>query len=325
MKLWGKSAESDLKIFFATDLHGSEICFRKALKAPEFYGASMLIIGGDLSGKALIPTVPSAEGRIADFLGKRECLITETDETQFARHVADSGYYVWPIDDLAELDDDCLRAQAYREAVCGRLAEWIDRADAYLSNTGMHCYMAPGNDDEQLVDEVLETSKSVINGEGELLDLRDGLRLASCGYSNPTPWHTHREETEDGLSSRMDRIVPQGEDCSNLVLNFHVPPYDSTLDVCAALDEDQRIIVNAGAPQMTNAGSSTTRHFIEDRQPLLALHGHIHECKGAATIGRTRCINPGSTYGDGMLAGCLIDLSCKAGVWRVDRYLLTSG
>jgi Icc-related predicted phosphoesterase len=314
-----------LRVFFATDLHGSEICFRKALAAPGFYDASLLIIGGDLSGKAMIPTFPEPGGRAAHFLGRKEHLATAADEERFARHVADGGYYVWPVDDPAQLDDEEQRSTAFRSAVKERLTNWMRLADERLTAAGLRCYMAPGNDDEDFVDEVLATSSTVVNGEGQVLEIADGLRLASCGWSNPTPWRTHREEPEEALMARMHRLLPAEGDGEGLLLNFHVPPQRTNLDVCAALDENLKAVIKGGMPVMTSAGSSSTRRLIETRQPILSLHGHIHESKGAEKIGRTQCLNPGSTYGDGLLAGCLVDLARHDGEWRVERFLFTSG
>jgi uncharacterized protein len=320
-----KRKRFDLRVFFATDLHGSEICFRKALAAPGFYEANLLIVGGDLSGKAMIPTLPATGGRVAEFLGKEEHLDTSEEEKRFARHVADAGYYVWAVADPAQLDDEEERARAFREAVRERLAHWVELADERLPAAGLRCYMAPGNDDEDFVDDVLATADAIVNGEGQVLEIADGLRLASCGWSNPTPWETHREESEEALMARMDRLVPAHDGGEGLLLNFHVPPHGTNLDVCAALDDDHKVVVRSGVPLMTSAGSVSTRHFIETRQPVLSLHGHIHESKGAETIGRTPCLNPGSTYGDGMLAGCLVDLVEQDGHWTVEQFSFTSG
>jgi Icc-related predicted phosphoesterase len=273
----------------------------------------------------MIPTFPEPGGRVAHFLGREEHLATAADEERFARHVADAGYYVWPVDGPAQIDDGEERSTAFRSAVKSRLIEWMRLADERLSAAGLRCYMAPGNDDEDFVDEVISGSSTVVNGEGRVLEVADGLRLASCGWSNPTPWRTHREEPEEALMSRMERIVPLDDDGEGLVLNFHVPPRGTNLDVCPALDDDHRVVIKSGAPVMTSAGSTSTRRFIETRQPVLSLHGHIHESKGAETLGRTQALNPGSTYGDGMLAGCLVDMVKQNGRWKVEQFLFTSG
>ena len=62
---------------------------------------------------------------------------------------------------------------------------------------------------------------------------------------------------------------------------------------------------------MASVGSIAVRAAIEKYQPLLGLHGHIHESRSAQKIGRTLCINPGSEYGEGVLRGILLELSSK--------------
>ena len=45
-----KSANSEVKMFFASDLHGSNVCFKKFINGAQFYGADVLVLGGDLTG-----------------------------------------------------------------------------------------------------------------------------------------------------------------------------------------------------------------------------------------------------------------------------------
>lgn len=316
----------DVRIFFATDIHASEICFRKALAAPSFYGANVLILGGDLSGKALVPVVTQPQGGwTASFMGRIESIASEEDLERFRSRVADAGYYTWDLSDPDMINDEQAYVAAFKRGVKNRLKQWVQLADGRLQKEAIRCFVAPGNDDEFEVDEVLAESKAIINGEGTLLEIADNLWLASCGYSNPTPWDTPREESEEQLANRLEKIVSAETAASNLILNFHVPPYGTNLDVCPELDDDLKVVIKSGAIVMKSAGSTATRRFIEERQPLLGLHGHIHESKGKEHIGRTLCLNPGSTYGDGLLAGCLVDLSNDDGVWTIERFQFTSG
>jgi Icc-related predicted phosphoesterase len=71
---------------------------------------------------------------------------------------------------------------------------------------------------------------------------------------------------------------------------------------------------------ITGVGSKAVRRAIETYQPILSLHGHIHESRGVATIGRTVCINPGSEYPDGVLRGAIVDFDRDG----VKSYVLTS-
>jgi Icc-related predicted phosphoesterase len=68
-------------------------------------------------------------------------------------------------------------------------------------------------------------------------------------------------------------------------------------------------------------GSTAVRAAIEEHQPLLSLHGHIHESGGAVRIGRTLAINAGSEYGEGVLRGVLVTV----GGGKVLRYQATTG
>ena len=60
---------------------------------------------------------------------------------------------------------------------------------------------------------------------------------------------------------------------------------------------------------LTPVGSTAVRELIERIQPVLALHGHIHESRGVANIGKTVAINPGSSYTEGVLQGVIVTLS----------------
>jgi len=72
---------------------------------------------------------------------------------------------------------------------------------------------------------------------------------------------------------------------------------------------------------MSNVGSTAVRKAIETHQPMLGLHGHIHDSKGMCRIAKTLCLNPGSEYVDGVLRGIIVDLDES----KVRDYLFTSG
>lgn len=66
--------------------------------------------------------------------------------------------------------------------------------------------------------------------------------------------------------------------------------------------------MGAGQMIMKSVGSVAVREAIEQYQPLIGLHGHIHESRGATRIGRTVCVNPGSEYGEGILRGVIVEI-----------------
>jgi Icc-related predicted phosphoesterase len=143
--------------------------------------------------------------------------------------------------------------------------------------------------------------------------------MIASGWSNRTPWNTEREEDEDQLKVRYEAMISQLKDPRNAVFNIHVPPYKSGLDEAPELDKDLRPVL--AGQSLKPVGSTALREAIEKNQPLLSLHGHIHEGRGATRIGKTLCINPGSMYEQGTLLGAIVTL----GKNKIENYVLTSG
>ena len=156
------------------------------------------------------------------------------------------------------------------------------------------------------------------------MPLDDEHVMVSMPYVNPTPWRTPREAPEPELAERIEAIAGDLPDHGKVIFNFHAPPIASTLDTCPQLDwttDPPSQIASAGQPVLYGAGSSSVRAAIERYQPMLGLHGHIHESQAAAKLGRTLCVNPGSEYGEGVLRGCLITIADG----QVKSYQMTAG
>ena len=316
-----KTAEPVTKLFFASDLHGSERTFRKFLNAAKIYQVQALVMGGDVVGKIAIPIIREAsvngEPRYRAYLmGRTEYLqgparlqhFTETLETLGYYGVEmEAGEYQAIKDDKAEIE------RLFRRLALRRLTGWMQLADERLRGTGIKLYMMGGNDDAQsLLDELMLTSyESVVFCENRLVEISEHHVMVSAGVSTPTPWHTPREMEEADLAVLLDGLVQKLDDPAKAIFNFHVPPVDSTLDTCPQLDwttDPPSQIVKSGQAVLFGAGSHAVRKSIETYQPLLSLHGHIHESGGVTRIGRTTAINPGSEYGEGILRGCIVTL-----------------
>ena len=207
--------------------------------------------------------------------------------------------------------------EAGRNELLGRLmgervAAWMQLATERLADGNVPLYLIPGNDDEFVIDHVLnEPGWAPVNADGKVVDMPGGLQLLASGWSNHTPWQTPREETEDELYARLDALARQVLDPRRAVFMIHVPPYDSGLDTAPILDENLRPTVSAGDVLRGPVGSTAVRKLIETYQPLLSVHGHIHEAGGERTIGNTLCINPGSEANAGILRGYLVDIGDK--------------
>jgi Icc-related predicted phosphoesterase len=311
------SRDNDTKLFFATDIHGSERCFRKFLNAGRFYGADILLMGGDITGKMLVPVVEITPGQYETHLFGRRRTASADELPALRKQIADAGYYAYDTtpDEIAEFrEHPDLVEQQFRKVMHATLTSWLALAEERLEGTGITCLLAPGNDDPFFVDELLGSSARVINPDRHVVELEQGYTLLSVGYSNPTPWQSPRELPEGKLRQLIDKQAAQVPDMSRCIFSLHVPPKDTTIDQAMALDDEFRPIMRSGSPVITGVGSSAVREALETYEPLLGLHGHIHESRGEARFGRTRSLNPGSEYSEGVLRGALVTLSAKKGI-----------
>jgi len=309
------------RVFFATDLHGSEMCWRKFLNAAKFYEADVLICGGDMTGKAIIPIVEE-DGRFSLTLAGQAQTVGAEEVGEVEAQVRRRGYYPLRVTPqrLAELDESAdTRTHTFQEVMLDGVQRWMDMAKEKLGGSGIRLFVCPGNDDEMEVDDVIRRSDMVELGEGQVVEV-DGFSMISTGWSNHTPWNTHREETEEKLAERIEAMASQVPDSSKAIFNLHCPPYKSGLDEAPAIDADMKLL--HGGRALRPVGSTAVRAAIEKHQPLLSLHGHIHESKGAIKIGKTLSINPGSAYEEGMLMAAIVNLDAKKGI---KSYQLVNG
>jgi Icc-related predicted phosphoesterase len=312
------------RLFYAGDVHGSRVCWKKFVNAAAHYPADALVMGGDLTGKALVPIVREGDGAYsARVIGEQRVARTAEELDQMQQAISTNGMYPLIVDrDEAEAlaADAARREETFEKALLDELRLWVELADERLAGTETRAYVIPGNDDPWSVDEVLAAGTSVVACD-ERVELVGPHEMVSLGYSNRTPWDTPRELDEDEIYARLKRLTNQLEEPKRAIFNIHVPPRDSSLDTAFEVDEDLRYVLKGGRPHEVATGSSAVRQVIEEVQPLLSLHGHIHESKGVTTIGRTVAINPGSDYGSGHLDGCLVHL----GPDRVVNQYLVSG
>ena len=313
-----------MKVFFATDIHGSETCWRKFLNAAAFYKADMVILGGDVTGKVMVPIVSLRPGHWeVMFGGQRVQLDTEAELDNIKRKIRDRGYYpaVMSGDELDALsEEDGSVDRRFTQEMTKGLEMWLDMADSKLRGGEIPCILNGGNDDIWEIDDIIEQSPNVSFGEAKVIDI-GGFYLASMGWTNPTPWNTFREAPEDVLAGKIDAVVSQIPDMERAIFNFHAPPYGTGLDEAPALDETLR--PTHGGAVMKPVGSTAVRAAILKYQPMLSVHGHIHESKGVKKLGRTLAMNPGSSYTDGVLQGAILDLNEKKR--KVARYIMVNG
>jgi uncharacterized protein len=313
-------------LFFATDLHGSETCFRKFVAAARFYGADLLVLGGDLTGKLVVPLVAQPGGRWRAWVHGRERLLDEAGAAELERRARVAGSYTRRMgpEEHQRLEADPGAVEGlFAELMAETLRRWLDYANEKLDGSPVRILTAPGNDDPWLVDDVLRDhgGERVALVEGEVVEVAPGHELLTTGWTNKTPWDTPREYPEEAIAERLERLAGKLSNPASAIFNLHVPPYDSRLDTAPLLGQDLRVRTSMGAVVTAPVGSTAVRAAIERHQPLLSLHGHIHESGGAVRLGRTLAVNAGSEYGEGVLRGVLVTV----GGGKVLRYQATSG
>lgn len=309
-----------MRLFFASDIHGAELCFRKFISALDVYKADVGIILGDLSGKMIVPIIKRPDGKHeCTFLGHYSLLEDEAAVNEMLKQIAAIGFYHY-VTDQQEAErlykDKAAVDRIFFEEITKRLRHWMELADEKLAGKKAKVFMAPGNDDPLGVDEVINASKTIVNCDNKKVEF-DGYEMVTVAYSNPTPWDTPRECSEEELARKIEALVSQIRDMRRAIFNFHVPPYGTVMDLAPQLSKDMR----QAAGVMVHVGSKAVADAITKYQPFLGLHGHIHESKGAQQIGRTFTCNPGSEYGEGLLKGIILNLEDA----KVRNYVFTTG
>jgi uncharacterized protein len=312
-----------MRIFFATDIHGSEVCWRKFLNAGAFHKADVLVMGGDMTGKAMVPIVKRANDWRLSLQDQEHVLATEAEVQAMEKRILDRGYY--PIrlsaDEVTAWDADPTLVDArFKSEMMSAVQRWMDMADERLKGRSIRCVVSPANDDIFELDPIIDAAKLVDLGEGNTIEL-DGFTMVSTGWANTTPWNTYRELPDAELRPKIDGLLAGVADPKRAIFNFHAPPYGSNLDSAPQLNPDMTYV--AGGRALIPVGSHAVRDAITAYGPVLSLHGHIHEGRGAVKIGRTLAVNPGSSYEDGVLQAAIVDLDPKKG--EVKHYLLING
>ncbi|MGQ9642027.1 MAG: metallophosphoesterase family protein [Candidatus Bathycorpusculaceae bacterium] len=313
------------RIFFTSDIHGSEYCFKKFLNAAKFYNADVLILGGDIAGKMIVPVLKFDDGTFrARVMGRERTAKGEDEQNKLLGFIHSMGFYPYVVTprEMEELKDPEKLDALFREVVTETVKRWMKLACERLKGSRIKCFIQPGNDDPPEIAEILSQCDCVVNPEDKVLYIDGSHEMISLGYANLTPWKCPRDLSEEMLEEKIERMAAKVNKMSSCLFNFHCPPYNTELDLAPELDENLTVVMKAGKPNIIHVGSIAVRKSIEKHQPLLGLHGHIHESRGVYRLGKTVCFNPGSEYTEGILRGVIIQLKENGGL---AGYQLTSG
>lgn len=313
------------KLFFTTDIHGSDRCFRKFINSAKFYGAQAIVLGGDMTGKAVVPVVHENATMYTAEFSSRPKSVSADELDGLLKEIKFNGFYpfVTTPDELKQIRAEPNGVQdLFKKLIKASLEEWMALAEERLKPLGVKAYISPGNDDDFVVDQVLTSADYIIDPEEQVVEVAPGISMLSLGYSNPTPWNSPRELSEVELGRRLEDLAKQMPANQVTLWNVHVPPIDTPIDQAAKLDANLKPIVQGGQVAMIGVGSTAVRDLIMKCQPTVGLHGHVHESAGAIRLGKTTCINPGSEYSDGILRGALLSIDEKK---KSVSYQLTMG
>jgi Icc-related predicted phosphoesterase len=314
-----------VRLFYATDLHASERCYRKFLNAAKVYDVNVLILGGDITGKMVIPIVQSRNTWKTKFMGVDTEVKSNTELSDLVTSIRNTGYYphICSADEMESLNtsEEAIR-DLFMRLMLDQVTSWIKLAEERLAFSGTKMFITGGNDDPIEIEPVLNSSGVIVNPENKVVELGLGVEMVSCGYGNITPWKCPRDLEEEVLLQKIENVASQLTNPLKAVFNLHVPPYDSGLDDAPQLDKNLKPVATPGVGlTMVPVGSKAVRTVIEKYQPMLGLHGHIHESRGSTKIGRTLCINPGSEYGESVLRGVIVDFDEKG----IKSHVMTAG
>ena len=305
-----------MRIYYTSDLHGSEKCWKKFMVTPKHYQADIIIIGGDITGKFIVPIIRLPNGRVeATFMGRKRKFKKEKDVEVLKQQIADTGQYWLDVtqEEYQDYTDNPSKLdEIFDKLITERVAEWVAMADERLKGQNVRCLISAGNDDSYSVDEILEKSETIEVHDGRIIDLGEGFEIFGLSNSNMTPWDCPRDITEEELEVKIEKLAGQINNMDRAIFDIHVPPYGAGIDEAPELTEDMKMVLDStGTPNMIPVGSTAVKEALLKYQPMLGLHGHIHEAAGIRKLGKTTIVNPGSEYAEGLLRGAVIDLDAQ--------------
>ena len=313
------------RIFFSTDVHGSTAVWQKWIKAKEVYDADVLMLCGDLTGKALVPLVKSENNTYRAFYFGKKWIFNSKDEiSEFKKKLENIGVYSVKMtgDEFEELKSDNGKVERLMKTqITERIENWLSLLISVTKMSEVKIIVMPGNDDYFEVDPIIQSyeNKGVIFPLDKIVKL-NGIEIVSLAHVNPTPWDTPREVEEKALEKMIKKSVEKLKDPNKSVFNFHAPPYKTKLDLAPQIGKNKKPVIKGGQIKLIHVGSKAVRNAIEKYHPLLGLHGHIHESSGVERIGKTLALNPGSEYSEAVLRGFIIETIDQSisNYWRVE-------
>lgn len=304
----GSTPVDETRLFFTTDVHGSDSCFRKLLDVSTTYDVDAVLIGGDWTGKEIFPIIEREDSWLLVRDGHTETVEDASSIRTVEERVRAAGGYPqrFDPDEFDDLQSGNGRVAELLETLrVERLRKWRTWFEQTLENDAPSMYTICGNDDPEYVVDELRAWPELEYVGARVAELEGEFELAGYGWANSTPWETPREKPDEEIKADLEQLAADVEDWSRTILNVHAPPYGTGLDETYPPDrENSRTEDRSTIP----VGSKAVRELIETYEPLLSLHGHIHESSGSYQFERTLSLNPGSEYQKGKLRGAVLTI-----------------
>lgn len=313
-----------MKILFVTDIHGSKLMWDKAIIAATQENIDLLIIAGDLVGKQVTTIVESDKiSYFAIINSNTELINAEELESLKNKNELYGSYTIVLTKEEYEIlqKDKELALRIYSETLCERIDNWLTSFNQKKNSYPFTLLISPGNDDPFNINNVLikYNSINILAGIDNVVNINN-YSIVNFSRVNKTPWKTPREMSEQKIYEKLKFLL---KDCQRdkLIFNFHCPPYESQIDKAPMLDGDLKLNVNSGAIKLNHIGSISIKNIIEEYQPIISFHGHVHESAGVDRIKNTIMFNPGSEYAQGIMKGYIVKIvdDSVSTYYRIER------
>ncbi|QGA69213.1 metallophosphoesterase family protein [Sulfolobus sp. E11-6] len=261
------------KIGFLTDVHGSEYSFKRSLNIAKTRKVDYLIVSGGLMAKEIL-FVEDVGGKY--FLNGKKVNLNNLNEDALR-----SGKYI--VIDKKEVIND-IRSDKSKlerllvEKVTEQMSRWVKISDEVFRLERI--FWSPAHGDIPQLDSILKNYGGKLINEN-VINLEE-IQIVSLGYGSPMG-NSYREIPDSELYIKGKSLLKDA-DKERSIINFHMPPLNTKLD-------NAKIGI-----RKSHVGSKAVLDLITEFQPLISLHGHVHESTSMDKIGETIAINPGSLY-----------------------------
>lgn len=299
----------EYKIFSVSEIHGSELCYRKVLKlAICDERPDVLVLYGNITGNKVIPISKAKRNnngiiRECKYEGKEYFFKDEEQVNMFISFLAAKGDYGYKCTNVQhERFNHNLteRNKIIRKLKVKRIKYWVKMADATLIDNHSQIIIIPGTDDPFEIDAIFEKSKKLkllnnkhtkLNHDITVVGFANSAFNQKKGIPEQLKFkQLYRNIDDDDILKEFDKIeglFDAVDDFDNSIFYIPFPPKNTNLD-------------NLSNGKKYSIGSQGVREIIERYKPRYSFHSFIIE-NCVDRIGDTDLINPGSEYYSGKL------------------------